>query len=55
MQRMHARLKHVFSSGNLVTGLLHNFFMETGARLHKPMAKSRFVSLPTGDRTERFS
>jgi Mn-containing catalase len=27
--------KDVFSSGNLVTDLLHNFFLETGARLHK--------------------
>jgi Mn-containing catalase len=27
--------QHVFSSGNLVTDLLHNFFLETGARLHK--------------------
>jgi Mn-containing catalase len=27
--------EHVFSSGNLVTDLLHNFFLETGARLHK--------------------
>ena len=27
--------QNVFSSGNLVTDLLHNFFLETGARLHK--------------------
>src|SRR3978361_1242688 len=27
--------EHVFSSGNLVSDLLHNFFLETGARLHK--------------------
>ncbi len=27
--------QHVFSSGNLVTDLLHNFFLETGARMHK--------------------
>ena len=27
--------EHVFSSGNLVTDLLHNFFLETGARMHK--------------------
>ncbi|MGI4852844.1 MAG: manganese catalase family protein [Janthinobacterium lividum] len=27
--------QHVFSSGNLVSDLLHNFFLETGARLHK--------------------
>ncbi len=27
--------EHVFSSGNLVADLLHNFFLETGARLHK--------------------
>lgn len=26
---------NVFSSGNLVTDLLHNFFLETGARMHK--------------------
>lgn len=26
---------HVFSSGNLVADLLHNFFLETGARMHK--------------------
>lgn len=25
----------VFSSGNLVADLLHNFFLETGARMHK--------------------
>jgi Mn-containing catalase len=27
--------EHVFSSGNLVSDLLHNFFLETGARMHK--------------------
>ena len=27
--------QHVFSSGNLVADLLHNFFLETGARMHK--------------------
>ena len=27
--------EHVFSSGNLVADLLHNFFLETGARMHK--------------------
>ncbi len=27
--------QNVFSSGNLVTDLLHNFFLETGARMHK--------------------
>ena len=27
--------QNVFSSGNLVADLLHNFFLETGARLHK--------------------
>ena len=27
--------QHVFASGNLVTDLLHNFFLETGARMHK--------------------
>ncbi len=26
---------YVFSSGNLVADLLHNFFLETGARMHK--------------------
>lgn len=26
---------YVFSSGNLVSDLLHNFFLETGARMHK--------------------
>ena len=26
---------NVFSSGNLVSDLLHNFFLETGARMHK--------------------
>ncbi len=27
--------QNVFSSGNLVADLLHNFFLETGARMHK--------------------
>jgi Mn-containing catalase len=27
--------EYVFSSGNLVADLLHNFFLETGARMHK--------------------
>ncbi len=27
--------QHVFASGNLVADLLHNFFLETGARMHK--------------------
>jgi Mn-containing catalase len=27
--------EYVFSSGNLIANLLHNFFLETGARMHK--------------------
>src|SRR5258706_13608604 len=27
---------HVFTTGNVILDLLHNFFLENGARIHKP-------------------
>lgn len=40
---------NVFSSGNLVTDLLHNFFLETGARMHKHRCYQMTSSQPARD------